>query len=162
MKRKLGLALLFVILSFVFITLKAYAFNDSTDDGRYVVVMVDGSIGSTGGRTATKTPAVVLDSVLGIVWNCDNLQTESAKWYKTDLAKNGDNTGSSKRYVIKILDLPSAEPKIPGIVLDIQEGKVWTCPNLIDASPIWVSSDLVNDVKESMVSGSSSNTIFNS
>jgi len=49
----------------------AYAEYIATEvqEGRYILVMVEGS-GGTYGRTAvaTKTPAIVLDTVLGIVW----------------------------------------------------------------------------------------------
>jgi hypothetical protein len=54
----------------------------------------------------------------------------------------------AKRYTIKILEWPSTEVKLPAVVLDMQEGKVWTCPNILEETARWVPKDLVKDIKE--------------
>jgi len=111
--------------------------------------MLGGSSGNSANVYArTKTPALVLDSVLGIVWRCQNLQDENPVWVKTDLAKNKDKALTAKKYIIRMLEWPSSETKLPAIVLDIEEGKVWTCPDVMNISSRWAEKDLVKDIKD--------------
>jgi hypothetical protein len=125
-----------------------YPVTDTPDQGgRYVLVMLKGSGSNARGTVTSNTPAIVLDSVAGIVWRCPNLQSERAQWIKTDLAKNGNKPLSAKKYVIRILEWPSSEPKIAAVVLDIEEGTVWTCPNVLDESGQWFEKDLAKEVK---------------
>jgi len=147
-----GLALFLFLFCSAFIWTQSFAQYPDTDvqaqEGRYVLVMLKGSGSNARGTVTSNTPAVVLDSVSGIVWRCQNLQTERAQWIKTDLAKNGDKPLSGKKYIIRMLEWPSSELKIPAVVLDIEEGRVWTCPNVLDESAPWVERNLAKDIKK--------------
>jgi hypothetical protein len=111
--------------------------------------MFKGTGGNYGrSNLAAKTPALVLDTYLGIVWRCLNLQDDRPVWIKADLAKLGSQAPLAKRYSVKILEWPSTELKLPAILLDMQEGKVWTCPNIMDESAKWLPKDLVKDIKD--------------
>jgi hypothetical protein len=151
MKKIVKVTLVTLILYLVCLSSCAYAeyVSTETQEARYIVVMVRGSGGVyTRTNLNTKTPAVVLDTVLGIVWRCQDLQDEKPLWIKTDLAKNQDQTLSDKKYTIKMLEWPSSELKIPAIVLDVEEGKAWTCHNLLDEDSAWIQKDLVKEIKE--------------
>ncbi len=126
-----------------------YAKTD-TQEGRYVMIMPTAGSGSiyTRATPITKTPAIVLDTILGIVWRCQNLQDEKPLWIKTDLGKNGNKPLTAKKYTIQMPDSQNIGYKTPAIVLDIEEGKVWACPNILDESAAWIQTDLVKDIKE--------------
>lgn len=117
-------------------------------EGRYVLLVVGGSNTSyQRSYIVNKTPALVLDSVLGIVWRCKNLQDDRPLWVKTDLAKNKDKARLAKKYIIKTLDYFGSEPKVPAVVLDIEEGRIWICSNIMDEAASWAQKDLVQEEK---------------
>lgn len=82
-----------------------YGARTETQGDRYVLVTLTkaGSYGYGaggyvgGGRTTQrKMPAVVLDSYLGIVWRCQDIEDERPLWIKTDLAKNSEQQLTKK------------------------------------------------------------------
>lgn len=107
------------------------------EDGRYIVRIMNGRA-----IRNTRIPAVVLDQVKGIVWTCQNLQDGVPLWVKADLGQNGDKPLTRKKYTIKMLEWQDADLRMPAIVLDIDEGIVWTCQNIIDGKALWVQKDL--------------------
>ncbi|MGE5197931.1 MAG: hypothetical protein ACM3IL_05440 [Deltaproteobacteria bacterium] len=131
-----------------------YASQEDQGDARYVIKMVKGSTG-TFGRTygGAKTPAVVLDTATGIVWRCANLQEEKPLWIKTDLGKNGNQPPGQKKYMLQMLEWPSTELKIPAVVIDVEEGKVWTCSNLLEEGSPWTENDLIKGAKSEGTAG---------
>lgn len=152
MRLILKLAILVFIFNIVLLGSQAFAEEypiTFQQEGRYVLLVV-GSSNSAYQRSymVTKTPALVLDSVLGIVWRCRNLQEDKPVWTKTDLAKIKDKSRLTKKYIIKTLEYLGSEAKIPAVVLDIEEGKVWTCSNIMDETALWVTKDLVKDSRD--------------
>jgi hypothetical protein len=120
----------------------------SDQEGRYVLMVVGGAnVAYQRSYMVSKTPALVLDRALGVVWHCKNLQDDKPKWVKTDLAKNSDKNRLTRKYILKTLDYFGSEPKVPAVVLDIEEGKVWTASNILDDTVIWVLTDLVQEDK---------------
>lgn len=123
--------------------------NFVQEDGRYQLVLTTGKA-----AVNTRVPALVLDKIMGIAWTCKSIQDEKPVWVKTILAQNSDQQPSRKKYTAKILQLDynvntdaSTPPgyhsyRIPAVVIDIDEGNVWTCPNLIADKIIWISKDL--------------------
>jgi hypothetical protein len=152
MKRRALMAVFLIVSCLAFIWAKAFAqypdTGDQAQEGRYVLAMLKGSGTNARGAVTSNTPAVVLDSVAGIVWRCTNLQTERPQWIKADLAKNGNKPLAGKKYVIRMLEWPSGELKISAVVLDSEEGTVWTCPNVLDESAPWIEKDLPSDIKK--------------
>jgi hypothetical protein len=143
--RKIFLSLIASSLSILCLTGSSNAQYGTSEfqDGRYVLVMVSSAAGNvTRSYALTKVPAVVLDTVLGIVWRCPNIQEEQPRWIKTDLGKEQDKALSARKYLIRILDWPVSGLKIPAIVLDQNEGKVWNCPNILDENAVWIPKDL--------------------
>lgn len=128
-------------LSLVFLNTPVIAnpFSDSeeNDKGRYVFQMMTGRAIKN-----TRIPAVILDSVQGIVWTCQNLQDGKPLWVKTDLGQNGGKSLSKKKYIVKMLVWQDADLRMPAVVLDTEEGIVWTCPNIIDGKATWIQKDL--------------------
>ena len=144
--RILVIAALLLVTSQVF----AQVAYDTQDDhgGRYMLVMFKGTGGNYGRSSlVSKTPALVLDTYLGIIWRCLNLQEERPIWVKTDLAKLPAQSPAVRRYTVKILEWPSTEAKMPAIVMDMQEAKVWTCPNILEETARWEAKDLIQDIK---------------
>jgi len=118
-------------------------------EGRYVLVTVNKAGGYTGARVSQKkTPAIVLDSYLGIVWRCQDTKNEKPLWIKTDLGKNSDKQLSKKKYIISIPLYSGEDYKIPAIVLDMEEGKSWICADIVSESAKWVLTDLPKDIKQ--------------
>lgn len=118
-------------------------------EGRYVLVTVNKVRGYTGTQTLQKkTPAIVLDSYLGIVWRCQDIKDVKPLWIKTDLGKNSDKQLSQKKYIISIPLYSGEDYKIPAIVLDMEEGKSWTCPDIVSQSANWVLTDLPKDINK--------------
>ena len=106
-------------------------------EGRFVLEMMEGRAIAN-----TRVPAMIIDSYRGIVWTCQNLQDGKPLWVKADLAKNGDKPLSEKRYIGKMLMWQDSDLRMPAIVVDVQEGIVWTCQNIIDGKALWVEMDL--------------------
>jgi len=97
--------------------------TSETQEGRYALVIVNKEAVYT--RTLQKRlPAIILDSYLGIVWRCPDVQDEKPLWIKTDLGKNSDKQRTRKKYVINIPIYTGDTLKIPAIVLDIEESTV--------------------------------------
>ncbi|MBU1124872.1 MAG: hypothetical protein KKC84_02510, partial [Candidatus Omnitrophica bacterium] len=116
------------------------------ENGRYVIVLPESSPNSAG--IIRKIPVLILDSKLGIVWKCRDIEEERPEWSKIDLAKMSQPS-STRRYIIKIPYYRN-ESKMPAIVLDIEEGKTWICPNIFEDGIRWFPVDLVNDVRAEM------------
>jgi hypothetical protein len=111
--------------------------ENEIQQGRYVLSMMEGRA-----LTNIRVPAMVLDTVRGIVWTCQNLQDGKPLWVKADLGQNGDKLLSKKKYVGKMLMWQDADLRMPAIVLDVEEGIVWTCQNIIDGKALWVQMNL--------------------
>lgn len=90
----------------------------------------------------TRIPALILDQIRGIVWTCQNLQDGKPLWVKADLGQNGDKPLTRKKYVVEMLEWQDADLRMPAIVLDIDEGIVWTCQNILDGKAQWVQTNL--------------------
>ena len=108
--------------------------------GRYVLSMMNGRAIKN-----TRIPAIVLDSWRGVIWTCQNLQDGKPLWVKTDLAKLGDKVQEKKKYIVRMLEWQDADLRMPAIVLDIEEGITWTCPNVIDGEATWIQKDMKNE-----------------
>jgi len=140
----LGLCLLFVVGAFSTISARGesglFEKGDNIvvqEDGRYVLRIMHGRA-----LTNNRIPALVLDQVRGIVWTCQNLQDGKPLWVRADLGQNGDKPLTRKKYTVKMLEWQDADLRMPAIVLDIDEGIVWTCQNIIDGRARWVQTDL--------------------
>ncbi len=138
MKRSLlaGLVFLAVSTSMVF----AQTVTNELQEGRYVLVMMNGRA-----VTNTRVPAIVLDSYLGIIWTCQNLQDGRPLWVKTDLGRQTNSAQDKKRYIARMLQWQDADLRMPAVVVDTDEGIVWTCPNIIDGKATWIRKDLKKD-----------------
>ena len=157
MKKKIILALSAFIFYLLFSGHYVFAEYDTSanstsqmQEDRYVLVTVNKVRGyNTGTQTLQKkTPAIVLDSYLGIVWRCQDIKNEKPLWIKTDLGKNSDKQLSKKKYIINIPTYTGEDYKIPAIVLDMEEGKSWTCADIVSESAKWVLTDLPKDIKK--------------
>jgi hypothetical protein len=143
--------LLTVLLGHTLLASCALAQSPATDEqaGRYVLLVVGGAnVAYQRSYMITKTPALVLDSFLGIVWRCKNLQDDRPAWIKTELVKNKVPSRLAKKYIIKTIDYFGSEPKVPAVVLDVEEGKVWTCSDILDDVAPWIEKDLVQGAKD--------------
>ena len=156
MKKKIILALWVFIFYLIFSNYDVFAEYDTsgysiseTQEGRYVLVTVNKAGAYTGTRVLQKkTPAIVLDSYLGIVWRCQDIKNEKPLWIKTDLGKNSDKQLSKKKYVISIPLYSGEDYKIPAIVLDMEEGKSWICSDIVSESANWAMTDLPKDINK--------------
>lgn len=155
--RNKGILALWVLISFlvfsghyVFAEYGTSGYSTSQmQEGRYVLVTVNKVSGYTGARVLQKkTPAIVLDSYLGIVWRCQDIKNEKPLWIKTDLGKNSDKQLTNRRYVINIPPYTGEDYKIPAIVLDMEEGKSWVCSDIVSESANWVLTDLPKDINK--------------
>jgi len=132
----------FFLISFCSLVL-AETYSDWTESGRYVMkIQVGRAIKNT------RIPALVLDTIRGIVWTCQNLQDGQPLWVRADLGQNGDRTLTQKKYVVKMLEWQDADFRMPAIVLDIEGGIVWTCQNIVDGKALWVQRDLKSGALE--------------
>ena len=133
---KLGIAVAMFVT--VFISSNAFAENLSNEmqQGRYILVMMTGR-----GVINTRIPAMILDSYRGIVWTCQNIQDEEPLWVKTDLAQNGDKPMDKKKYIARMLEFQDSNLRMPAIVLDVDEGIAWNCPNIVDGAARWIKKD---------------------
>ena len=144
MKKTVLFAVLFCLLAIAvcYSPLSAQSMeNDET--GRYVLAMMNGRA-----VTNNRVPAIVLDSVRGIIWTCQNLQDGKPLWVKTDLGQNGNKPMTKRKYIVKMLEWQDADLRMPAIVVDTEEGIVWTCPNIIDGRAVWVQKNLTSDFQE--------------
>jgi len=154
MRRKTILALLAFIFFWFFSNYYVFAEDgisaESTSqmqEGRYVLVTISRETGYT--RTPQrKMPVIVLDSYMGIAWRCQDIKDEKPLWIKNDLGKNSDKQLSKKKYIVSIPPYSGEDNKIPAIVLDIEEGKSWTCSDIVSESAKWVPTDLPKDINK--------------
>ena len=139
---KLKLGVIISVLISLLMCAKASAENltNELQQGRYVLVMMTGR-----GTLNTRIPAMILDSYRGIVWTCQNLQDEKPLWVKTDLGQNGDKVMTKKKYIGRMLEWQDANLRMPAVVLDVEEGIVWNCPNIVDGKATWIQKDLKVD-----------------
>jgi hypothetical protein len=139
------IAISIVLLSLLFLNsfVLAQPVTNEDEDGRYIVHIMNGRAMSN-----TRVPALVLDTVRGVVWTCQNLQDGKPLWVKADLGQNGDKSLTRRKYVVKMLEWQDADLRMPAIVLDIDEGIVWTCQNIIDGKARWVERDLTTGVEK--------------
>jgi hypothetical protein len=115
--------------------------TNELQEGRYILVMMNGRA-----VVNIRIPAIVLDSYSGIIWTCQNLQDGKPLWVKTDLGQNGDNQMTKKKYIARMLEWQDADLRMPAVVLDIDDGIVWNCPNVIDGKATWIKKDLKPDL----------------
>jgi len=115
--------------------------SNELQEGRYVLVMQNGRAIKN-----TRVPALILDSYKGIVWTCQNLQDGLPLWVKTDLAKIEESQATKKKYVVRMLEWQDADLRMPAVVLDMEEGIVWNCPNIVDGKATWIQKDLKKDM----------------
>jgi len=109
-------------------------------ESRYVLLMVRGR-----STQNTRVPALILDSVRGIVWTCRDLQDDRPAWIKTDLAQNAQEP-SSRKYIASILEWQEATNlKVPAIILDKEEGATWTCSDIVLHGDTWIETDFKDD-----------------
>ena len=117
--------------------------TNELQEGRYVLIMQNGRAISN-----TRVPAIILDSYRGIIWTCQNLQDGKPLWVKTDLGQNGNKPIEKKKYVARMLEWQDADLRMPAVVLDVDDGTVWNCPNVIDGRATWIKKDLKIDLPE--------------
>ena len=115
----------------------AQASYNELQQGRYVLAMQNGRAIKN-----TRIPAIILDSYRGIVWTCQNLQDGIPLWVKTDLGKIEEGRVTSKKFVVRMLEWQDADLRMPAVVLDIEDGKIWNCPNIVDGKATWIEKDL--------------------
>jgi hypothetical protein len=111
--------------------------EDADNDGQFVLHMMSGRANKN-----IRVPAMILDSYRGIVWTCQNIQDGKPLWVKTDLAQNGSKVLTRKKYIAKMLEWQNAALRVPAVVLDIEEGVVWNCPNIVDGNATWIRKNL--------------------
>src|SRR5664280_1831045 len=116
--------------------------SNELQEGRYVLVMQYGRVIHN-----TRVPGIILDSYRGIVWTCQNLQDEKPLCVKTDLGLNGTKPLNKKKYIVRMMEWQDNDLRVPAVVVDVDEGKVWNCPNVVDGKAVWVEKDLQEDVK---------------
>ncbi|MBI3990579.1 MAG: hypothetical protein HY350_00360 [Candidatus Omnitrophica bacterium] len=156
MRRKMISAVsVFVFYLFIlgsYVSAQDYASGPSQTDsqeGRYVLVTVNKPASYAGSYTVgmrKRTPAVVLDTYLGIVWRCQDIKDAKLLWIKTDLAKNTGQEPTKKKYVINVPPFTGEDSRIPAVVLDTEMGKTWICPDIVDENAGWVQTDLTKDI----------------
>ena len=139
MKKRFGVKILFLCLILLGCCHFSYAENPSNElqEGRYVIIMQNGRAIAN-----TRIPAIVLDSYRGIIWTCQNLQDGKPLWVKVDLGQHGDKPMTGKKYVARMLEWQDADLRMPAMVLDVDEGIIWNCPNVVDGNAMWIRKDL--------------------
>jgi hypothetical protein len=150
MKKILTLSFLSIVLLLSFLS-SSFCQEDPSrfileNDGRYVLRIMNGRA-----VTNNRVPAIVLDQIRGVVWTCQNLQDGRPLWVRADLGQNGAVPLTKKKYTIKMLEWQDADLRMPAIVLDIEEGIVWTCQNIVDGKARWIQTDLTSG-KEKTIS----------
>lgn len=144
--KKIVLVLAFLCASIGFYPnriLKAEPVSNELQQGRYVLIMQNGRAIAN-----TRIPAIILDSYKGIIWTCQNLQDGNPLWVKTDLGKQGNNSQEKKKYIVRMLEWQDSDLRMPAVVLDIEEGIVWNCPNIVDGKATWIEKDLKKDAPD--------------
>lgn len=145
---------------FIFLILSAgpYAFAQYDDSdssvsgasgGRYILVTVSKPVSATSSYTfgtRKRTPAIVLDTYLGVVWRCQDIKDSKLLWIRTDLAKKPDTEPTVRKYVINVPAYTGEDNKMPAIVLDIDTGKTWINSDITDPATDWLRTDLPKDV----------------
>jgi hypothetical protein len=114
--------------------------SNELQEGRYVLVMMTGRLVHN-----TRVPGIILDSYRGIVWTCQNLQDEKPLWVKTDLGQNGNKEMTKKKYICRMMEWQDADLRMPAVVVDVDDGKVWNCPNIVDGKSSWIQKNLQED-----------------
>ncbi len=120
-----------------------------TQEGRYVMVTVNKPASYAGSYTVglrKKTPAIVLDTYLGIVWRCQDIKDPKLLWIRADLGKEAEQQAARKKYVINIPPFTGEDYKIPAVVLDTASGKTWICADIADAMSVWIETDLPKEI----------------
>jgi len=115
--------------------------SNELQEGRYVVAMQYGR-----GTHNMRIPGMILDSYRGIVWTCQNLQDEKPLWVKTDLGQNGSKPMTKKKYIVRMMEWQDNDLRVPAMVVDTEDGKVWNCPNIVDGKAVWIQKNLQDDV----------------
>jgi hypothetical protein len=123
--------------------LGAEPITNELQEGRYVIIMQEGRAIAN-----TRVPAIVLDSYRGIIWTCQNLQDGIPLWVMVDLGKNGDKPITKKKYVARMLQWQDADLRMPAMVMDVDEGIVWNCPNIIDGKAVWIEKKLNEELSK--------------
>jgi len=114
--------------------------SNELQEGRYILTMMNGRA-----IINNRVPAIILDSYREIVWTCQNLQDERPLWVRTDLGQNGNKVMDKKKYVARMLEWQDANLRMPGVVLDVEDGIVWNCPSVVDGKATWIRKNLKND-----------------
>lgn len=151
MKRKIKFAISMLMLLQVSFASAAFAEPYGAPEkisNRFELILFSGYSASTTSYRISKLPVVVLDTVMGVVWRCDNIEDSNPRWVKTDLGKNEGKPLTARKYIAQISFSPVSGNKIPAVVLDTEQGKIWTCPNILDEGSPWVQRDLVKEIKE--------------
>ncbi|MDD4980527.1 MAG: hypothetical protein PHC54_04550 [Candidatus Omnitrophica bacterium] len=112
------------------------------NEGRFTLLMMKGR-----STQNTSIPGLILDSFQGIVWVCEDLENARPIWLKTDLARNKDAL-SHKRYVARILEWQEGNFKVPAIIIDTEEGNIWTCANVAGDGDTWTQTDFKNATQQ--------------
>jgi hypothetical protein len=115
--------------------------SNELQEGRFVMVMQYGRVVHN-----TRVPGMILDSYRGVVWTCQNLQDEKPLWVKTDLAQNGKKELTKKKYVVRMMEWQDNDLRVPAAVVDVDDGIVWNCPNVVDGKAVWIQKNLLDDV----------------
>ncbi len=143
MKNRMLVLSILLLLSINFINLTFADPTNELQEGRYVLVMMNGRAIKN-----TRIPAMILDSYKGIVWTCQNLQDGKPLWVKTDLGQNGNKPATIKKYIARMLEWQDADLRMPAVVIDINDGIVWNCPNIVDGKATWIQKDLETKTDE--------------
>ena len=49
---------------------------------------------------------------------------------------------TKKKYIVRMLEWQDADLRMPAIVMDVEEGVIWNCPNIIDGKATWIEKKL--------------------
>lgn len=142
----MGKVIKLAVVAFIFVLCSMHGdvfaenLSNELQEERYILTMMNGRA-----VINNRVPALILDSYRGIVWTCQNLQDEKPLWVRTDLGQNGNKTMAKKKYIARMLEWQDANLRMPGVVLDVEDGIVWNCPNVVDGKATWIRKDLKND-----------------
>ena len=140
MKLRYGLMALLLVYGCLSSSAETTSGSNEMQEGRYVLIMMTGRLVHN-----TRVPGMILDSYRGIVWTCQNLQDEKPLWVRTDLGQNGNKEMTKKKYVARMMEWQDADLRVPGVVVDVDDGKVWNCPNIVDGKATWIQKNLQED-----------------
>lgn len=142
--KKTGKLMLSIVMLVLFCScgsLYAENLTNELQQGRFILIMMTGRA-----MVNIRIPAMVLDSYRGIVWTCQNLQDGKPLWVKVDLGKNGNKPMEKKKYIARMLEFQDADLRMPAVVLDIEDGIIWNCPNIVDGKATWIQKNLQSDI----------------